>query len=214
MADAHAKEHDYHLVEPSPWPAVGSLGAFVLAVGTILYFISRKDGDPQLLYVLPGMALVIFTMFGWWRDVIREAETEGCHTPVVQIHLRYGMIDHGSVSLRIVQAGCIGGLRGICRGGRCLSGAAHDPRQSGGLVPVVCGQPLQEVLLKALHVFGPHALRQSKRQRPILLEPTRIEGRKLRIPTEEKSHSLEDFSAGSGPFLRPGLSFGHHPTPQ
>ena len=92
MADAHAKEHDYHLVEPSPWPAVGSLGAFVLAVGTILYFISRKDGDPQLLYVLPGMALVIFTMFGWWRDVIREAETEGCHTPVVQIHLRYGMI--------------------------------------------------------------------------------------------------------------------------
>ena len=24
MADAHAKHHDYHLVDPSPWPAVGS----------------------------------------------------------------------------------------------------------------------------------------------------------------------------------------------
>ena len=30
-------------------------------------------------------------MFGWWRDVIKEAQ-EGDHTPVVQLHLRYGMI--------------------------------------------------------------------------------------------------------------------------
>lgn len=92
MAEAHAKHHDYHLVDPSPWPAVGSLGAFTLAVGAIMYFISRKAGDPQLWYVLPGLILVVFTMFGWWRDVIREAEHEGHHTPVVQMHLRYGMI--------------------------------------------------------------------------------------------------------------------------
>ena len=91
MADAHAKEHDYHLVNPSPWPAVGSIGAFVLAIGAILYFVSRKEGEPQILYVIPGLALVIFTMFGWWRDVIKEAHG-GDHTPVVQLHLRYGMI--------------------------------------------------------------------------------------------------------------------------
>ena len=24
MADTHAKHHDYHLVDPSPWPAVGA----------------------------------------------------------------------------------------------------------------------------------------------------------------------------------------------
>ena len=36
MADAHAKpRHDYHLVDPSPWPAVGSISAFVMAVGAI-----------------------------------------------------------------------------------------------------------------------------------------------------------------------------------
>ena len=30
MADAHAKpQHDYHLVDPSPWPIVGSVSAFV-----------------------------------------------------------------------------------------------------------------------------------------------------------------------------------------
>jgi hypothetical protein len=38
MADAHAKpHHDYHLVDPSPWPAVGSISAFVMAVGAITW---------------------------------------------------------------------------------------------------------------------------------------------------------------------------------
>ncbi len=92
MAEASSKHHDYHIVDPSPWPALGALGAFALAVGAVSYFISRKGGDPQLWYMLPGALLVIFAMFGWWRDVIREAEYDGHHTPVVQLHLRYGMI--------------------------------------------------------------------------------------------------------------------------
>ena len=91
MAEAHAKEHDYHLVNPSPWPIIGAIGGLTLAVGVIMYFISKKAGDPQLWYVLPGLLLVIITMFGWWRDVIKEAH-EGHETPVVQLHLRYGMI--------------------------------------------------------------------------------------------------------------------------
>ena len=38
MANAHAKpHHDYHLVNPSPWPAVGSISAFLIAVGGILW---------------------------------------------------------------------------------------------------------------------------------------------------------------------------------
>ncbi len=91
MAEAHAKHHDYHLVNPSPWPIVGAIGGFTLAVGAVMYFVSKKAGTPHLYYVLPGLAIVIFTMFGWWRDVIKEAQ-EGYETPVVQLHLRYGMI--------------------------------------------------------------------------------------------------------------------------
>ena len=30
-------------------------------------------------------------MFGWWRDVIREAVHEGHHNPFILIGLRYGM---------------------------------------------------------------------------------------------------------------------------
>ena len=35
MATAHVKHHDYHLVDPSPWPVVGSISAFIMAVGAI-----------------------------------------------------------------------------------------------------------------------------------------------------------------------------------
>ncbi len=31
-------------------------------------------------------------MAGWWRDVIREFVVLGNHTPVVKLHLRYGMV--------------------------------------------------------------------------------------------------------------------------
>ena len=39
-----------------------------------------------------GAIGVLYTMFGWWRDVIKEAEHKGDHTRVVQISHRYGMI--------------------------------------------------------------------------------------------------------------------------
>ena len=35
MAEAHAKHHDYHLVDPSPWPIIGAVSAFVLALALI-----------------------------------------------------------------------------------------------------------------------------------------------------------------------------------
>src|SRR6185369_4909585 len=34
---------------------------------------------------------VLFTMAGWWMQVVREAN-QGDHTPVVSIGLRYGMV--------------------------------------------------------------------------------------------------------------------------
>jgi cytochrome c oxidase subunit 3 len=90
MADAHAKQHDYHLVDPSPWPIVGSISAFVLAVGAITWMHQMFAGAPYIFGL--GAIGVIYTMIGWWRDVIREAEYGGYHTRVVQLSHRYGMI--------------------------------------------------------------------------------------------------------------------------
>ena len=91
MADAHGKQHDYHLVNPSRWPVIGSVGALALALGAIEYFVSRKAGAPHLFYVYPGFIIVLVVMYYWWRDVIKEANG-GDHTPIVQLHLRYGML--------------------------------------------------------------------------------------------------------------------------
>lgn len=86
MSDAHAKNHDYHLVDPSPWPFIGAVSVFILAVGAVMFF---HDQGAWLMYI--GLACVLYVMYGWWRDVVREASS-GDHTPVVQLHHRYGMI--------------------------------------------------------------------------------------------------------------------------
>ncbi len=95
MADGHSKpNHDYHLVDPSPWPLVGSIFAFIMAVGAIAYMknmpvLGIKVG-PYMLGA--GFLGVLYVMAAWWADVIKEAEHEGFHTRVVQMSHRYGMI--------------------------------------------------------------------------------------------------------------------------
>jgi len=96
MGNTHTKpEHDYHLVDPSPWPLLASFGALVMAVGAVCWMRSAQGevlfgvNGPWLFIV--GTMSVVACAFFWWRDVIRESH-KGDHTPVVQIHLRYGMI--------------------------------------------------------------------------------------------------------------------------
>ncbi len=97
MSQGEAK-HDYHLVDPSGWPITGSIGAFVMMVGAVFWLNTSYDkffglhlnGQPWIFLV--GFALVLFTMAGWWRDVVTESVVKGDHTPVVKLHLRYGML--------------------------------------------------------------------------------------------------------------------------
>jgi cytochrome c oxidase subunit 3 len=79
--------HDYHLVQPSPWPIVGSVSAFVMAVGAVLWF--HDIAPPWVLIV--GFVGVLYTFYAWWADVIKEGKA-GDHKPVVMLHHRYGMI--------------------------------------------------------------------------------------------------------------------------
>jgi len=91
MAHGDVK-HDYHLVNPSPWPLVGSISATVMAMGGVAWLkglFGIQQHNPILFFA--GLAGVLYTMFGWWRDVVKEANA-GDHTPVVSIGLRYGMI--------------------------------------------------------------------------------------------------------------------------
>jgi cytochrome c oxidase subunit 3 len=77
----------YHLVEPSPWPIVGAIGGLLVVLGII--FAAHYNNYITLVI---GLLWVLGTMFGWWRDVVRESRTPGLHTPVVQLGMRYGML--------------------------------------------------------------------------------------------------------------------------
>lgn len=90
MSSAHSvagvRKHPFHIIDPSPWPVVGSAGAFVLAVGAVQHW----HGSPMWL-MLAGLALVLLTMVMWWRDVIRESRVDKAHTGPVRHGLRMGM---------------------------------------------------------------------------------------------------------------------------
>lgn len=87
-----AVKHDYHLVNPSPWPFVGSAAAMVMAIGGVIWMKGLFGLEKHTLWpFLLGLFGVLYTMYGWWADVVREAN-QGDHTPVVSIGLRYGMI--------------------------------------------------------------------------------------------------------------------------
>ncbi|MDA0661236.1 MAG: cytochrome c oxidase subunit 3 [Proteobacteria bacterium] len=99
MSAEHAQTHDYHLVDPSPWPIVGTIAAASLFCGLIVFMhpdMFGSDMEPKiealgLWKLAPGVVLLFLTGWFWWRDVIREAEFEGYHKPVVQLGMRYGM---------------------------------------------------------------------------------------------------------------------------
>jgi len=83
------QEHPYHLVDPSPWPLTASLAALGLTSGLVMWFHAYVGGGE--LFVC-GFLAVLFTMYVWWRDIIREATFEGQHTLWVQKGMRMGMM--------------------------------------------------------------------------------------------------------------------------
>jgi cytochrome c oxidase subunit III len=85
---AGTKNHDYHILPPDIWPLIGALAALTMTSGGVLFMHDNPVGKYILLLGALGVGV---TMYAWWSNVVREAH-EGHHTPVVQLHLRYGMI--------------------------------------------------------------------------------------------------------------------------
>jgi cytochrome c oxidase subunit 3 len=86
LATSSGLKQPYHLVDPSPWPLAGALGGGLTVLGIIL-----AAHYASYIVLAAGVLVVLATMAGWWRDVLRESRTPGLHTPVVRLGLRYGM---------------------------------------------------------------------------------------------------------------------------
>nr|WQA11524.1 cytochrome c oxidase subunit 3 [Melanodrymia sp. A LZ-2023] len=77
----------FHLVEFSPWPLFGSMGAMFLTIGLVSW--TRSMSTSGLFF---GLFLILLTMIQWWRDIIREGAFQGYHTKLVYSGLCLGMI--------------------------------------------------------------------------------------------------------------------------
>nr|AEP27463.1 cytochrome c oxidase subunit III [Nanophyes marmoratus] len=81
------KNHPFHLVDPSPWPLLGSLSTLTMMMGLIKWF---HIFNYNLLML--SLISTLLIMYQWWRDITREGTFQGIHTFKVTIGLRWGMI--------------------------------------------------------------------------------------------------------------------------
>nr|WMV00471.1 cytochrome oxidase subunit III [Rhodopsalta leptomera] len=79
--------HPYHLVDYSPWPLTGSIGALSFVSGMVMMF---HKFNFVLLCI--GTLLLLLTMIQWWRDISREGTFLGFHTMMVVNGLKMGML--------------------------------------------------------------------------------------------------------------------------
>ena len=82
-------KHSFHLVDPSPWPMLTAFSALMLTFGGVLFMHGYFGGFFLLRF---GFLMLLFMMYCWWRDVVREGTFEGQHTSSVQTGLKWGML--------------------------------------------------------------------------------------------------------------------------
>jgi cytochrome c oxidase subunit 3 len=83
------QRREFHLVNSSPWLFISAIGALTMIFGGVLYMHGYVSGS--FLYKF-GIVIVIFMMYSWWRDVVREGTFESQHTLTVQKGLKLGML--------------------------------------------------------------------------------------------------------------------------
>jgi cytochrome c oxidase subunit 3 len=79
--------HTFHLVDYSPWPLTGAIGAFTTVAGLVKWF-----HQYEINLLILGTLITILTIYQWWRDISREGTFQGLHTYSVTIGLRWGII--------------------------------------------------------------------------------------------------------------------------
>ncbi len=83
-----SKEHDFHLVDPSPWPIAISAAILILVLGLVSTFHKQISG---IFGLVLGISTISGVLFYWWKDVIKEAIYDKCHTAIVKHGLKIAM---------------------------------------------------------------------------------------------------------------------------
>lgn len=82
-----ATHGSYYVPNPSPWPIIGSIGLFTLAIGFIL---TMNAIGPGPWIMAAGAVIIVSVMFGWFGKVVHESEA-GTYNTQVDRSFRMGM---------------------------------------------------------------------------------------------------------------------------
>ncbi|KJZ04101.1 MULTISPECIES: cytochrome c oxidase subunit 3 [Pseudoalteromonas] len=85
------EQEKYYVPEQSPWPIVGAFALFFIAVGAGLTIIQLKStSNSGVMLLLVGIAVLIYMIFGWFRNVIQESQT-GLYSAQMDRSFKQGM---------------------------------------------------------------------------------------------------------------------------
>ncbi len=78
---------DYFIPQPMPWPIMGSVGIFCMALGAIFTFNGMSAGYISLAL---GLMILLYMLYRWFGAVIHESETAR-YSKRVDLSFRWGM---------------------------------------------------------------------------------------------------------------------------
>lgn len=85
---AHQSDNTYYVPHGTKWPIIGSLGMITMLASAAFWM---NDSEIAPWTFLVGVLILIFMLFGWFGEVIRESES-GMYNAQVDTSFRMGMM--------------------------------------------------------------------------------------------------------------------------
>ena len=86
-ASTHGKQAHYAVPQPMPWPVMGSMSLFLMALGAVFVFNGTNGG---WVGIAGGFMLLLYMMVRWFGEVIAESEG-GKYGRWEDVSFRWGM---------------------------------------------------------------------------------------------------------------------------
>ena len=82
---SHQTDSSYYVPHGTRWPIIGSLGMMTILVSAANWM--NGSGAARWSFVV-GIAILIYMLFGWFGEVIRESESGKYNEPFLDASLR------------------------------------------------------------------------------------------------------------------------------
>jgi len=95
--ESQEKYESYYVPEQSRWPFIGAVALFFIAYGAGNFiqqtddFVNTGDAGWGKFIFMAAMATMIYMVFSWWKDVIKES-TDGLYSAQMDRSFKLGML--------------------------------------------------------------------------------------------------------------------------